>query len=222
MKRARNSPNMRRRWYRPVEQECPQCHRTLRQAMTLARRTVITLQGVIRLIHAGYRCPDVQCPGHERTYRSPAADALARVYEFIVGKRAVYLMLRRKVSINVCLEAVRRTGSISFQSTSHAQRLNRPGKRCEREFSSLRVRLFSACLPTTFSYTPISSQSSMTLLRECSVRSTETVSPRSILQHHISARILMMWKPAWSDSQKGRTCKRTLCPKARTLAGHCE
>lgn len=77
MKRARNSPNMRRRWYRPVEQECPQCHRTLRQAMTLARRTVITLQGVIRLIHAGYRCPDVQCPGHERTYRSPAADALA-------------------------------------------------------------------------------------------------------------------------------------------------
>jgi hypothetical protein len=45
--------------------------------MTLTRRTVITLREVIRLIHAGYRCPDPQCPGHQRTYRSPAADALA-------------------------------------------------------------------------------------------------------------------------------------------------
>jgi len=45
--------------------------------MTLTRRTVITLQEVIRLIHAGYRCPDPQCPGHQRTYRSSAADALA-------------------------------------------------------------------------------------------------------------------------------------------------
>jgi hypothetical protein len=45
--------------------------------MTLTRRTVITLEGVIRLIHAGYRCPDAQCDGHRRTYRSVQADALA-------------------------------------------------------------------------------------------------------------------------------------------------
>jgi len=45
--------------------------------MTLSRRTVITLQGVIKLTHAGYRCPDAQCPGHQRTYRSVEADALA-------------------------------------------------------------------------------------------------------------------------------------------------
>ncbi len=77
MKRRRTYPAVVRRWYRPVEHECPECHRTLRQAMTLTRRTVITLQEVIRLIHAGYRCPDPQCPGHQRTYRSPAADALA-------------------------------------------------------------------------------------------------------------------------------------------------
>ena len=51
--------------------------RRLQQAMTLTRRTVITLQEVIRLIHAGFRCPDPQCAGHQRTYRSPAADALA-------------------------------------------------------------------------------------------------------------------------------------------------
>ena len=63
MKRARSYPLVMRRWYRPVEYECPTCHRTLRQAMTLSKRTVITLEGVIRLIHAGYRCPDAHCPG---------------------------------------------------------------------------------------------------------------------------------------------------------------
>src|SRR5260370_15438421 len=77
MKHSRSYPKVTRRWYRPLEHECPQCHRTLREAMTLTRRTVITLREVIRLIHAGYRCPDPQCAGHQRTYRSPAADALA-------------------------------------------------------------------------------------------------------------------------------------------------
>src|SRR5512142_719062 len=77
MKHARSYPQVIRQWYRPVEHECPQCHRRLREAMTLSRRTVITLQGVIKLTHAGYRCPDAQCPGHQRTYRSAEADALA-------------------------------------------------------------------------------------------------------------------------------------------------
>jgi hypothetical protein len=77
MKRRRSYACVTRRWYRPIEHKCPECHRTLQQAMTLTRRTVIRLDGVIRLIHAGYRCPDAQCPGHQRTYRSPAADALA-------------------------------------------------------------------------------------------------------------------------------------------------
>src|SRR5712691_299006 len=77
MKHARSYPNVIRQWYRPVEHECPACHRRLREALTLTRRTVITLGGVIKLTHAGYRCPDAQCPGHQRTYRSVEADALA-------------------------------------------------------------------------------------------------------------------------------------------------
>src|SRR5215469_11407608 len=77
MKRHRTYSEVIRRWYRPSEHECPVCQRTLRQTMTLTRRTVITLEGVIRLIHAGYRCPDVQCEGYQRTYRSVQADALA-------------------------------------------------------------------------------------------------------------------------------------------------
>ena len=77
MKRRRTYPQVIRRWYRPTEHECSVCHRTLRQVMRLTRRTVITLQGVIKLIHAGYRCPDPQCEGRRRTYRSVQADALA-------------------------------------------------------------------------------------------------------------------------------------------------
>src|SRR6266487_65901 len=77
MKHARSYANVIRRWYRPVEHECLDCHRTLREAIALSRRTVITLQGVFKLNHAGYRCPDPQCGGHQRTYRSAAADALA-------------------------------------------------------------------------------------------------------------------------------------------------
>ena len=77
MKHTRSYPKVRRKWYRPLEHECPECQRRQREAMTLSRRTVITLQGVIKLTHAGYRCPDAQCPGHQRTYRSAEADALA-------------------------------------------------------------------------------------------------------------------------------------------------
>src|SRR5947209_15811841 len=77
MKHSRSYANVIRRWYRPVEHECLECHRTLREAVAVSRRTVITLQGVIKLNHAGYRCPDPQCPGHHRTYGSVEADDLA-------------------------------------------------------------------------------------------------------------------------------------------------
>jgi hypothetical protein len=77
MKRARSYPQVTRRWYRPVEHECALCGRTLREVKTLSKRTVVTLAEVIKVTHAGYRCPDGQCPGSQRTYRSVAADALA-------------------------------------------------------------------------------------------------------------------------------------------------
>ncbi len=77
MKRSRSYPNVVKRWYRPVEHMCSDCQRTLREAKTLSKRTVVTLTGVIKVTHAGYRCPDGECPGHQRTYRSVEADALA-------------------------------------------------------------------------------------------------------------------------------------------------
>src|SRR5438874_4322885 len=77
MKHTRSYSNVIRRWYRPIEHTCLECHRTLREAVAVSRRTVITLEGVIKLNHAGYRSPDAQCAGHRRTYRSVQADALA-------------------------------------------------------------------------------------------------------------------------------------------------
>jgi len=70
MKHSRSYQEVTRRWYRPVEHTCLECGRTLREALTLTRRTVITLGGVIKLTHAGYRCPDEQCEGHRRTRAS--------------------------------------------------------------------------------------------------------------------------------------------------------
>ena len=77
MKKARKLAKLSRRFYRPEQHTCPDCQRRLRRAVTLSERTVITLGEVIKLIHAGYRCPNAQCATHGRTYRSAAADALA-------------------------------------------------------------------------------------------------------------------------------------------------
>src|SRR5579864_1783597 len=96
MRHSRSYPNVIRRWYRPVEHTCPECGRTLREALTLTRRTVITLEGVIKLNHAGYRCPDPQCVGHQRTYRSIEADALALPH-FTYGLDSVLLVGRLRL-----------------------------------------------------------------------------------------------------------------------------
>src|SRR6266566_2106366 len=96
MRHSRSYPNVIRRWYRPVEHECLECHRTLREAVAVSRRTVITLEGVIKLNHAGYRCPDPQCVGHTRTYRSVEADALALPH-FTYGLDIVLLVGRLRL-----------------------------------------------------------------------------------------------------------------------------
>src|SRR2546422_4137530 len=96
MRYSRSYPKVIRRWYRPVEHECLSCHRTLREAVAVSRRTVITLEGVIKLNHAGYRCPDPQCVGHTRTYRSVEADALALPH-FTYGLDIVLLVGRLRL-----------------------------------------------------------------------------------------------------------------------------
>ncbi len=66
-----------RRSFRPEMTVCLSCHTPLRRYATLSQRTVITLDGPVRLIHRGYRCPNTACATRLRSYRSAAADALA-------------------------------------------------------------------------------------------------------------------------------------------------
>jgi len=49
----------------------------LQRYANLSQRTVITLDGPVRLTHRGYRCPNPECATRMRSYRSAAADALA-------------------------------------------------------------------------------------------------------------------------------------------------
>src|SRR5437764_8764141 len=96
MKPARKFAQMSRRFYRPEQSHCPVCQKRLRRAVTLSERTVITLEEVIKLVHAGYRCPDPHCAGHQRTYRSAQADALALPW-FTYGMDIVLLVGRLRL-----------------------------------------------------------------------------------------------------------------------------
>jgi hypothetical protein len=98
MKPARKYAQMSRRFYRPEQSSCPICQRRLRRAVTLTERTVITLDEVIKVVHAGYRCPDAECAGHQRTYRSVRADALALPW-FTYGVDIVLLVGRLRLRL---------------------------------------------------------------------------------------------------------------------------
>src|SRR2546425_2995076 len=96
MKAARTFVQVSRRFYRPEQSHCPVCQRRLRRAVTLTERTVITLEEVIKLVHAGYRCPDSHCAGSQHTYRSVQADGLALPW-FTYGLDIVLLVGRLRL-----------------------------------------------------------------------------------------------------------------------------
>jgi hypothetical protein len=96
MKPAKQFTQVSRRFYRPEQTHCPVCQKRLRRAVTLTERTVITLDEVIKLVHAGYRCPDPDCVGAQRTFRSLQADALALPW-FTYGLDIVLLVGRLRL-----------------------------------------------------------------------------------------------------------------------------
>jgi hypothetical protein len=77
MRRPKVYTHLTKRVFRAELTTCLTCGTRLRRYATLAQRTVITLEGPIRVTHCGYRCPDPACPTQRRSYRSVAADALA-------------------------------------------------------------------------------------------------------------------------------------------------
>lgn len=76
-KQARTYRELRTCYFRCEMTNCLTCQTRLRRSTTLSERTVITLEGPLRLIHRGYRCPNRECATQSRIYRSVVADALA-------------------------------------------------------------------------------------------------------------------------------------------------
>jgi hypothetical protein len=77
MKPARIYEKVTKRFYRSEIKKCPECQKSIKRALTLSERTIVTLSGVIKVTHGGYRCLNPECSLRGRTYRSAAADALA-------------------------------------------------------------------------------------------------------------------------------------------------
>lgn len=87
---------------------CPTCQTRLRRYATLSQRTVITLNGPLRLIHRGYRCPNSACETRLRSYRSAAADALA-LPGFTFGLDIVILVGHLRLAQHQTLDEVHHT-----------------------------------------------------------------------------------------------------------------
>jgi hypothetical protein len=77
MRTANVSPTVTNQIYHAEITTCPTCGNRLRRFSTVSQRTVVTLDGVLRVVHCGYRCPDLACTTAARIYRSTVADGLA-------------------------------------------------------------------------------------------------------------------------------------------------
>jgi hypothetical protein len=77
MRTTKVYPTVTKQIYHAEITTCPTCGSRLRRFTTVAQRTVVTLDGVLRVVHCGYRCPHSDCATARRTYRSTVADGLA-------------------------------------------------------------------------------------------------------------------------------------------------
>lgn len=77
MRKAKEYPQVTKRIMRPEIETCLHCQTRLRRYAIVSRRTIIRLTGVLQVTHYGYGCPNGECEGRQRKYRSAAADALA-------------------------------------------------------------------------------------------------------------------------------------------------
>jgi len=141
MKKARKLPAVSRRFYRPEQYVCPECQRRLHRAVTLSERTIITLQGVIKVIHAGYRCPSPECATRSRTYRSTQADRLALI-GFTFGLDIVLLIGQLRLGFHQTVDEAHQGVTISKRE-KHTVRSQRGDFRKKCAFLSSLVSYFS-------------------------------------------------------------------------------
>jgi hypothetical protein len=77
MRTKRAFPQVVKRIFHPELECCLECSCRLERFCTISQRTVITLSQVVQITHCGYRCPQANCSGRGRLYRSAQADTLA-------------------------------------------------------------------------------------------------------------------------------------------------
>lgn len=77
MNKKKRYPQIVKRIVRPEVTQCLICQSKLRRHVTIADRTIITFERVIRLVHCRYQCPQEDCQGKNVLYRSMEADTLA-------------------------------------------------------------------------------------------------------------------------------------------------
>jgi len=77
MRTAKVYPTVTKQIYHAEITNCPSCGSRLRRFSTVSQRTVVTLDGVLRVVHCGYHCPQANCATANRPYRSSVADSLA-------------------------------------------------------------------------------------------------------------------------------------------------
>lgn len=108
MRRKRAFEQTTKRIYHPEVSHCVDCGTRLRRTSTITERTVITLKEVLRVVHCGYRCPNEECPGPKRQYRSRAADALA-LPGFTFGLDIVLLVGQLRLREHQTVDEIHRT-----------------------------------------------------------------------------------------------------------------
>src|SRR3712207_8676531 len=70
MRRSKVYPQLTKRIFRPELTTCLSCGTRLRRYATLSQRTVITLDGPLRVTHCGYRCPHPRSEEHTSELQS--------------------------------------------------------------------------------------------------------------------------------------------------------
>lgn len=108
MRTAKVYPTVTKQIYHAESTACPTCSSRLRRFSTVSQRTVVTLDGVLRVVHCGYRCPQPDCPTATRPYRSTVADGLA-LPGFTFGLDIVLLVGHLRLADHQTVDEVHRT-----------------------------------------------------------------------------------------------------------------
>jgi hypothetical protein len=68
------------KYFRPEFQKCPHCQSKLEFCHSVSNKTVVTLEGVFKIVNMGYRCGNEQCSNRETVYRSAEAERYSMKY----------------------------------------------------------------------------------------------------------------------------------------------